>query len=116
MEVITRPDSPDAQYLKLLKRRGDLHPDEVVADALADMVEEDIRVLSEFLEVEGRPAFTIPLTEEEELMRFMDPGLRTEVIGELQQMGGDPEVRDYMQRMVKVMTRYVRGQRMFGAK
>jgi hypothetical protein len=113
-DVITRPDSPGAQYLKALTRRRTLHPDEVIADALADAIEEEIRLMVEFYEVEGRPAFTVPLTEEEELVRFMDPALREEILTEVQEEGGDPAVRDYTRRMVKVMERFVQGRRMFG--
>lgn len=83
------------------------HPDERIVDALVEEFEADVELLVDFWSINGRPAFTHKLTEDEMILRFANPTTRQEIIASLEERGGGTAVVRYMEQMTRLMRRFI---------
>lgn len=83
------------------------HPDERIVDALVEEFDADLDLLTNFWTVNGRPAFTHKLTEDETLLRFANPISRQQIITDLEARAGPAAVGKYLDQMVRLMRRFV---------
>ena len=80
------------------------HPLERRARLLAEALDRKIQRLVEYFKTpEGRPAFQIMLSKQEELERFMNPTMRAEAEARLYKQGGPEAVEKYTNRMRDAM-------------
>ena len=77
------------------------HPLERKARLLAEALDRKIQRLVEYFKTpEGRPAFQIMLSKQEELERFMNPAMRAEMEAKKYKEGGPQAVEKYINRML----------------
>jgi len=81
------------------------HPDEELVEALTEQFENDVQIMVEFLQTEGRPIFTKPLTPEQQWERFSNPQTRMAIMARLAQNEGPAAIRKYIDAMIRLSGR-----------
>lgn len=83
-------------------RRFQQHEDEEIIDAMRKLFKIDRELNRQFATVNGRPMFTVPLSDEEKWMRWEDPKQRAEIMRQIADREGPEAVPEYVQHMATV--------------
>ena len=87
-------------FEELKKRTTTLHPEEDIFEALMERFRSDLELLKRWWETsDGRRAFSMPLTDEEDWARYANPALRAQIIDETYVNEGAGGVKRYLERM-----------------
>lgn len=76
-----------------------LHPIERVVQKGVEAFKHDLNTQLKYMQVDGRPVFTTPLTAQERIERYMNPMMRQEIIEKKMQQGGIEATTAYMKEM-----------------
>lgn len=93
---------PTLDLPKTRRRRFQQHEDEDILDAVTEIFQIDRELNRQFATVNGRPMFTLPLSDEEKWARWQDPTQRAEIIRQITQREGPDEVPKYVKHMADV--------------
>mgnify|MGYP001611067947 CR=1 FL=1 len=90
-------------FEELKKRTTTLHPEEDIFEALMERFRSDLELLKRWWETsDGRRAFSMPLTDEEEYARFRNGPLRLQKLEEIRKEEGPAAARRWLDRMLKL--------------
>jgi hypothetical protein len=81
------------------------HPDEELVDAIVEAFEADVALVVDFLQTEGRPIFTRPLSATQQYQYFMNPRTRQAMLQRILEREGPSGVQKYLAAMVRIAPR-----------
>lgn len=78
------------------------HPVERIVRLTVEAINARVDAIVESLKIDGRPIFSIKLTREEKLQRWLDPAARAGIEGRIGQTLGLEELENYRKEMDKL--------------
>jgi hypothetical protein len=86
-------------------RRFQQHEDEEIVAAVRQLFKIDRELNRTYATVNGRPMFTVPLSDEEQWLRWENPTQRQQIMKQIEEREGPEAVTAYVHHMATVAKR-----------